>query len=280
MIIAPQGDYDDDGDVDLYVVNRSNRSVLYRNDGTSQPFVDVGTESGTANLAQGSGSAFGDYDSDGDIDIYLLNEEGPNRLYENGGSTGNWLQLKVSGTLSNTDGVGARLRAFAGERVWTRSVNGTAGFSQSSRVVQFGLGDLEGLDSLLVHWPSGNVETHRNLAAGTTQNLIEGGGLTGVEQIQGAVPTEFFLEQNYPNPFNGDTVIRFGVARSGPVELVLFNVLGQRVRTLADGERTPGRYQVTWDGLNDHGQAVASGLYFYRLSTERENRVRRLVLLR
>jgi flagellar hook assembly protein FlgD len=73
------------------------------------------------------------------------------------------------------------------------------------------------------------------------------------------------LAQNYPNPFNPSTTIRFQLERGGPVSLRVIDVRGRIVRTLVDDSRDAGWYQVRWNGTDDAGRAVASGLYFYRL---------------
>lgn len=82
-------------------------------------------------------------------------------------------------------------------------------------------------------------------------------------------PSRYVLRQNYPNPFNSQTIILFEVPDlEGPLPRVLvqvFNILGQKIKTLARGEHQAGRYQVTWDGTDDNGERVASGIYFYRL---------------
>jgi len=97
------------------------------------------------------------------------------------------------------------------------------------------------------------------------------------------VPTYVFgLEQNYPNPFNPVTTIRFQVPGSDgalPVRLELFDVTGRRIRTLIRGEEgSPGAYTVGWDGRDDRGTTVASGIYFYRLRAGVHQATRRLIL--
>ena len=80
-----------------------------------------------------------------------------------------------------------------------------------------------------------------------------------------SVPQSFELDQNYPNPFNPGTRIRFSLPSGGEASLTVYNAFGQRVRTLADGRHRPGRYVVEWDGADESGRAVASGIYHYRL---------------
>jgi photosystem II stability/assembly factor-like uncharacterized protein len=90
--------------------------------------------------------------------------------------------------------------------------------------------------------------------------------LTGIEpeEIQ-PIAASFKLEQNYPNPFNPSTNLGFGISDFGFVTLEIFDVSGRKVATLVGKELTPGEYAVQWNGRNDAGQAVGSGMYFYRL---------------
>ncbi len=96
----------------------------------------------------------------------------------------------------------------------------------------------------------------------------------------GEVPVTVRLAQNHPNPFNPATEIEFSISCRGNVELVVYDVSGRRVRELVNGEMEAGRHRVGWDGRNDRGVDVASGLYFYRLKALGETRCRKMVLLR
>jgi len=80
-----------------------------------------------------------------------------------------------------------------------------------------------------------------------------------------AVPTEFALAQNYPNPFNPSTTIKYQIANEGNVSLDVWNLQGQKIRTLIAKEQKAGYYSVVWDGRNEAGQTVSSGLYLYRV---------------
>ncbi len=94
------------------------------------------------------------------------------------------------------------------------------------------------------------------------------------------VPESFVLEQNYPNPFNPTTSIAFELPADGDVSLEVFNTLGRRVRVLHAGYLSAGRHVVEWDGLNEGHRRVASGVYFYRLSTSEFSESRKMVLLK
>jgi Tol biopolymer transport system component len=103
-----------------------------------------------------------------------------------------------------------------------------------------------------------------------------------LEEQSGVLPDGFSLDQNYPNPFNSDTVIRFSLSEGADVELAVYNLAGQQVMTLVQGAREAGAYVVRWDGRDDGGRALASGMYLYRLRTANGQQVetRKLLLLK
>ena len=95
-----------------------------------------------------------------------------------------------------------------------------------------------------------------------------------------AVPKTFALEQNYPNPFNPQTRIRFRIPETAQVEIVIYNLLGQKVKTLSDGVRSAGVYDIIWDGTNDNGVKLASGMYLYRMKTGSFVQTRKLIFMK
>jgi hypothetical protein len=94
------------------------------------------------------------------------------------------------------------------------------------------------------------------------------------------LPVKFSLYPNYPNPFNPSTTIQYDLAHPGPVQLSIYNALGQLVRTLVDGTQPAGRRTVEWDGLNNGGEPAASGLYFYRLRADEQATTRKMLLVK
>ena len=92
------------------------------------------------------------------------------------------------------------------------------------------------------------------------------------------LPQGFALGQNYPNPFNPSTIIPYQLAASSLVRLEVFNILGQHMATLVDGEQAAGSYRVRWDGTDAAGGAAASGVYFYRLTVEGAQQTGKMVL--
>ena len=324
------GDYDADGDFDIYVVNQTWRSVLWRNDLDTKKFVDVASQSGVENQGSGTGCAFGDYDNDGDLDLfvvnarganrvymnrgdgtfkdvafalgmvdsvrtravllsdydndgdldpYVVNERYSNRLYRNDGDSSDWLQVRLRGSESNRNAVGARVTLYAGSRTIHRQVNGTAGMALSSRLVHFGLGREGRVDSLVLHWPNRRVQRATSLPINRRIEFVEGLRPTAVRE-DNALPEDMQLLPNYPNPFNSETRIAFTLPEPTRVRIVVYNVLGQSVRTLLSSDMEAGRHELTWDGRNDQEINIASGVYFYRLYAKDHVRSRSLVLLR
>jgi hypothetical protein len=95
-----------------------------------------------------------------------------------------------------------------------------------------------------------------------------------------SVPLEYTLHQNYPNPFNPETSIQFSLNEAGPVRLTIFNLLGQQVAELYNGFTNAGTYQVSWNGQDQQGVELTTGVYLYRLDVSGSTQVRKMTLLR
>ena len=188
-------DYDNDGRLDLFVVNGSTfqldaepwrlepmRDMLLWNRGPQDGFYDVSVVSGEVFRQKhvGRGAAFADYDNDGDVDVVVVNNGGPAQLLRNeGGNRNAWLKVQLQGTESNRFAVGARLRVTVGGQVQVRQVGSQSSYlSQNSLIVHFGLGAATSVDTLEVVWPSGKRETLVNVRVNQTLRLVEGRGQT------------------------------------------------------------------------------------------------------
>ena len=97
---------------------------------------------------------------------------------------------------------------------------------------------------------------------------------------EGPVANQFGLAQNYPNPFNPETTIAYQIPQGGNVEIDIFNALGQKVRTLVRKNQPVGSYEVRWNGLNDLGQPVSSGIFLYRLKVRDRVDLKKMILIR
>lgn len=104
---------------------------------------------------------------------------------------------------------------------------------------------------------------------------------TAVEEVEiDRLPDRSTLSQNYPNPFNPNTTIDYSLEQAGQVEIAIFDVLGQKIRTLVDAHQRAGFYRLQWDGKTDTGTRAASGVYIYRLQTPSHRESRQLTLLK
>ena len=151
-------------------------------------------------------------------------------------------------------------------------------FADTSAYIDY---DWWGTEPNFVAEVSSNMgETNPNY---TTASFISwAGGPAGIGDVGAEVPIPraFSLEQNAPNPFNPQTVIAYTVPEDAPgdLELAVYSLRGQRVRTLASGSEPPGRHTVAWNGRDDAGRSLPSGVYLYRLTAGDEVFTRKMML--
>ncbi len=106
------------------------------------------------------------------------------------------------------------------------------------------------------------------------------GGTMGLND-DGEIPLQdFALYQNYPNPFNPTTTISYQLPVSSEIELTIYNLLGQPIKTLVDSKQPAGTHKVQWDGKNDEGKEAASGVYIYRIQSDRFIQSKKMLLIR
>ena len=189
-------DYDNDGKLDLFVVNGSTlqkrddparlvpmQSRLFWNRGKDEGFFDVSSVSGVyfRTAYVGRGAAFADYDNDGDTDAFVVNHGGPGVLLRNdGGNRNHWLQVELQGTRSNRFGIGAELRVVAGSDRQIRQVGAQSPYlSQNSPIETFGLGQWRVIDTIELRWPGGARELRTRVAANQRVRLAEGNVTAG-----------------------------------------------------------------------------------------------------
>jgi hypothetical protein len=189
-------DFDNDGRLDLSIVNghvidntamfragssHAQRKLLFRNT-TGRRLVEVSRQAGPGFARDGVARTLvtGDLDNDGDLDLLLTTNGGPPELLRNdGGNRGNALLVKVVGTRSGRDGLGARVTITAAGRRQMREVkSGSSYLGQNDLRVHFGLADADHVSQLDVRWPTGAVETIRDVAANQIVTVTEGKGIT------------------------------------------------------------------------------------------------------
>lgn len=167
-------DYDNDGDQDL-IVTTGTVLLLYLNDGAGM-FAEVGGVIGLSG-GLGVGIACGDHDADGDLDVYVARSNYvDDLLFENMGNANSWLNVDLRGRKSDRNGIGSRIEAWIGSRVYTRDVvTGTGLYSQNSITSELGVGREAVIDSLIVKWPSGRRTKLSNVASEQSLAISEGG---------------------------------------------------------------------------------------------------------
>lgn len=153
-------DVDNDADLDLYVTNDSGVKFLYYNNGLGV-FTRNTTELITQNFGKSLGHAWSDFDRDGDLDLFVATHSNTkNYHFKNSANSKHWIVLKLIGTRSNKSAIGARIKIKSGNVWQTREINTQTGFGgQSSLNVHFGLGNSTSVDSIVVQWPSGYIQT-------------------------------------------------------------------------------------------------------------------------
>ena len=289
------GDYDNDGYIDVYLMPWGIQRALYRNNGDGT-FTDVTGETKVRGMsARAGGCALADYDNDGDLDLFEGNNSSSSVLYRNEGNDNHWLHVKCLGSIgdipinikrTNRDGVGARVIVQAGDLSMIREINPGCSRGYNPLIAYFGLGQNVTASSVEIRWPSGQVTTLSNVPADQMievkegldgyKTLHTGEGMRQAVEPSGKLPgtwgkvkkTE--LLQNYPNPFNPETWIPYQLAKNSSVVIKIHTSSGQLVRTLELGDKLAGlytekTYAAHWDGTNESGEPVASGVYFYTI---------------
>ena len=184
------GDFDNDMDLDIYVVNSfrvaNAPNTLWENNGNGI-FTEVANAGGAEGTLLGAGDAVvtADYNRDGFLDLFVTNgmypppfdHLGPIQLFKNQGNANHWLEIDLQGTLSNRDGIGARVFATAGGVTQLREQGGGMHrYSQNHTRIHFGLGQNTTVQVLEIHWPSGIIQTIENIPADQIIRVVEPSG--------------------------------------------------------------------------------------------------------
>jgi hypothetical protein len=173
------GDVDNDGDLDLFITDDGGNERLFYNSGyPSYTFTqDLSGQLNAGGLS--FGCALGDYDNDGQLDIVVGNRNAQNNfLFHNSGNTNSWVTIKCAGTRSNRSGIGAKVFVKAnigGQPIWQmQEVMAQTGYNSQNLWLHFGFGTATIIDSMLIRWPSGKVDTCARIPVNSFYTYVEG----------------------------------------------------------------------------------------------------------
>ncbi len=287
-------DIDNDQDNDI-IASTHDKVMLYLNDGqfpVSWTAQIIDNNCGWSHWVDTA-----DFNNDGQIDIVSTNyTETRLKWYKNdGGDPINWIEQTVDGYFAhgltaytgdiNNDGnmdiVGTALASgsiYCDISWWENSGGDTISFTKNTLSQNF-------------TYPWGlfiadlNNDNDNDIIVGSNylnriiwyENLLN---LSSINSFDENVIQSFELKQNFPNPFNPSTNIDFTIPKSGFTKLVVYNVEGQMVKTLLNGMHAKGKYSVEWNGTNSAGANVSSGVYFYKLISNKYSEIKNMILLR
>jgi len=136
------------------------------------------------------------------------------------------------------------------------------------------------VDYVRAYLPQDETPEHWNGETAFTYTICAANTVIPAEKLSGASPQNFKLNQNFPNPFNPSTEISFRLSSEEFVALNIYNSRGQLIKTILKNNLQLGDHSATWDGLDDSGKQVASGIYFYELKTDDFQELKKAILLR
>jgi hypothetical protein len=271
-------DFDNDGDLDCFVATDGARADrLYENHGDGTFTETAGTPL-TATAFATRGATAGDYDNDGDVDLFVYAPLGNRALYRNDASGSHWLSISLSGAPSNRSAIGARVRVKAildGTPVWQRrDVSAQNTFQgQNDLRAHFGLRDATVADSVEICWPDGSIDVRTGVGTNQFLNISESDP-AGVGNHPGAGETALAWS---PHPFRNDVLVNLRLPAGTSGSLSIYDAAGRRVRAF---QLAPGGTALRWDGEDELGRAVAPGVYLIRLDAGRQSRSGKLVRVR
>jgi hypothetical protein len=285
-------DFDNDGKMDILASTK--RHFVYRNTGVSQgiPQFDSPVVSGASGgLSYWAAGGVADYNLDGKLDFF-----GPEwfaatasvLLKNNTGNSGNFIDIAIDLTKNqvNRNGIGAKVQIYksgqAGQSqalLGTKCISVSNGYSSGNpAIAHFGASSFEEVDLVITMPNDGSVYTIHSVA--TNQRFTFDGNYAAINELNTIVPNQFTLQQNYPNPFNAETYISYQIPMTSNVTIVVFNFMGQNIRTLINEVKNTGTYHAIWNGLDNHGQPVSSGIYFYEMRAGNFSAIKKMLLVR
>lgn len=276
-------DANNDGWVDIYNNNETafggviNSLMINQGD---QTFNMLNYESGAVINNNGYGSAFSDFDQDGDLDMILVghpSSSGSINLLRNDSDPQNWIMFKLSQLEQNIYGVGSTIELYHGN---TRQLNfigaGNGYCSQNTLNVHFGLGQETIIDSVIVFWPDGISESFSGLVFNEINYLNRGSGIAILSTTsESFLPEEIRLNDPYPNPFNNSTTLEIQVEKDTKSTLHIYDLKGQGIATfnVQLQKSIMNHYKINFSDF-------PSGIYFVNIQSSEFSVMKKITLLK
>ncbi len=276
-------DANNDGWVDIYNNNETafggviNSLMINQGD---QTFNMLNYESGAVINNNGYGSAFSDFDQDGDLDMILVghpSSSGSINLLRNDSDPQNWIMFKLSQLEQNIYGVGSTIELYHGN---TRQLNfigaGNGYCSQNTLNVHFGLGQETIIDSVIVFWPDGISESFSGLVFNEINYLNRGSGIAILSTTsESFLPEEIRLNDPYPNPFNNSTTLEIQVEKDTKSKLHIYDLKGQGIATfnVQLQKSIMNHYKINFSDF-------PSGIYFVNIQSSEFSVMKKITLLK
>ncbi|MFN0152015.1 MAG: FG-GAP-like repeat-containing protein [bacterium] len=276
------GDYDNDGDLDLFIARDGQNNLLFENGGPpTYAFTRVLTGSIVNDGGNSFGCVWGDYDADGALDLFVANRlNQADFLYHNDGNANHWLTVRCTGASPNRSAIGARVRVRAtigGSPRWqTRVVEAQSGYNSQNLDLHFGFGGATVAESLIVQWPIGDADTLLGIPLDALLRLSQGSPATGVGGPPGArgeAASRVALAQIGTGT---SLAVRIVLPEAEEARLVLYDLAGRLVRTMWQGPREAGTHRIDCARPDE----LPSGVYVCRLSTAAGDRSIKIVQVR
>jgi hypothetical protein len=278
------GDFDNDGDLDLFVNRGTAHNMLFLNDGDGS-FVDHSEEAGVMHVFNGTGCAAGDLDNDGQLDIVAANlNTYRNLVYINQNQNTSFLKVRLVGKSSNTMALGAIVKLYAvgdsGKVLLSQReiASLTTLYSVNDPVVHFGTGTYENL-SVRAVFKSLAVADTSGIAPGQTITLYEP-DVVSIDREDAFLPATPLVIEAYPNPFNSSLHITLNGGNSGHYKLKIYDILGRSIKnaSVRVEDSSPAKY--IWNATDNYSQPVPSGIYFLKAINGAHSACKKVILLK